>query len=147
MPKILSIVALAVVSATSLIAQTGDLPKDGKYKYAVTVAGCLRGTRLSRPVIESSPENLPAEVGSADGFVIGGPKSVLAEIKSHKGHTDRIVGIVTAPPSLGQAISKLTRRKVGPVTIGIGDSRAQAAQTLLQLEATSIEHVREGCGK
>jgi hypothetical protein len=121
--------------------------KTRSYKYAVSVVGCLRGTRLSRPVIESAPENLPAEVGSVDGFVIGGPKPLIAEIKNHKGHADRIVGIVTAPPSLSQTVSKLTRRKVGPITIGIGDSRAQAAQTLLKLEATRIEHLREGCGK
>jgi hypothetical protein len=147
MPRILSIVALAIAGGTSLIAQTGDNPKEGKYRYAISVDGCLRGTRMSRPAIESGPENLPAEVRSVDGFMIEGSKSLIAEIKRHKGHTDRIVGIVTAPPSLGQTIAKLTSRKVGPIRIGIGDARAQAAQTLLKLDATSIEHLRDGCGK
>ena len=140
--------ALAIgIAATAAAQGPEEAPPLKKNEYAVTVVGCVKGTRLERAIVVSSSDGMPADALNASMFVLDGPKDLIKEIKDeHKDHQDRIAGIVVVPPALARAIAT---RKIGPISIGIGSRpdqmSVQNAAPPLKLKVSSIVHVQSGC--
>ena len=120
-----------------------------KYEYELQVAGCIKGKRLERPLVQSAPEGLPRDPLNLAVFILEGPKALLKQIdKEHRDHRDQLTGIATIPPSWYSGYGPV--RKVGPISIGIGrqdSSPMQQTTQHIRLKVSAFVHMMDSCGK
>lgn len=117
-------------------------------EMAMTVSGCVRGSRLRVP--SQAVVELPFRALRVREFVLEGPRDVLQQIrKEHNGHLEEIAGIVVVPPEPRQNGSSVTTRGVagGRVTVSAGRTETDPGepQRPVTLRVESFTHVRGGC--
>ena len=71
------------------------VPKSPATEYAVTITGCLHGTRL---IPQSAASDTSSDALRASEYVLDGSKAILELVrKEHNGHLDELTGIVQVP--------------------------------------------------
>ncbi len=124
------------------------VPKSPATEYAVTITGCLHGTRL---IPQSASSDTTSDAFRASEYVLDGSKDILQLIKKeHDGHLDEITGVAqlpATPDAHRTGVASKPFGKKGRITVGkreaSGGLRAEAHP--VRLKVTSLRHVSDGC--
>ena len=124
------------------------VPKSPATEYAVSITGCLHGTRL---IPQSAASDTSSDALRASEYVLDGSKAILELVrKEHNGHLDELTGIVqvpATPEAQREGVASRPLGKKGRITVGTretsGGLRAEAHP--VRLKVTSLRHISDGC--